>query len=103
MKPHALILALAASVAHAGVFATLPNEANGQIALTDNQTKQCHGKTRLGFARSEDGHVVFGCWGYVPPYIVMQYDTGETRMYPAADFQLLHPPADGAKSDKQPL
>lgn len=89
-----LLLALATS-AHAAELARLPNQAGGEIVLTDARVKTCPDGWPVAIGRAGSGQTSFGCWTYTETgYVYVRWSDGDVRMYPLLDFEFLEmPPA----------
>lgn len=79
--------------AHAAELAYLPNQAGGQIVLTDVKPDACSGRA-IAFARTSDGNTLYGCWTPGERFITIEWSDGDFRTYPIADFELYRAPDD---------
>lgn len=73
--------------AHAAELAYLPNEAGGQIVLTDTTIALCDDGP-VAFARAADGETIYGCWAPGENFVTVRWATGKISTYPVADFTL---------------
>ena len=75
-------------VAHATDVATMPNQANGLIVLTD-EVGNCMNGRRM-YITSGYGQVLSGgCWTSKDPWVFVQYyGESEVRRYPEDNFRL---------------
>ena len=92
MKKLLLALMLVSGVAHSGTFATMPNQANGKIVLTDEACK-LDGRTYDGLHRAynygSSGYTSEGCWMMEDETIVVAWIGSKDKMrYPSANFTL---------------
>lgn len=102
MKAAAYTLAIAALVAspvQAEVFATAANASGGEIVLTTLKGK-CQNDQLMAFARTKEGATVHGCWSYMKPYVIVNYQDNDQRIYQATIFRLANPPANDAPAAK---
>jgi hypothetical protein len=84
-----------ASGANAAELARLPNQAGGEIVLTDARAKACPPEWPVAIGRTGSGQTVSGCWTYTETgYVYVRWSDGDVRMYPLLDFEfLVQPPA----------
>lgn len=92
MKKLLLALMLVSGMAQAGIFATMPNQANGKIVLTDEVCK-LDGKVYEGINRAYNygsaGYTSEGCWMMEDETIVVVWVGSKDKMrYPAENFTL---------------
>jgi hypothetical protein len=85
-------LLLGPSIARAEVIATMPNEGNGFIVLTDDPCKH-EGKVYKGlnrlYAYTSQGHNSEGCYGVEDDTVVAIWITSGNKMrYPISSFTL---------------
>lgn len=99
MKLQTLILAamLLAAPAYARNIAYVENDAGGEIILTDDAGTCKDGGLRV-LGRGGNSKVIFGCWimDETATYILVQWQDGDFRMYPAEDFTIIPAPGTGA-------
>jgi hypothetical protein len=88
-----ILLALSFS-AQARVIASMPNQAGGKIVLTDEacvyQGKNYNALNKAYFYTTT-GVTGNGCWGIESGsevVTVVWHDTGDTKRYPAANFEI---------------
>lgn len=87
------IAALAvAAPAHAAEIAWMPNEAGGEVILTNDRTADCGARLHLAVARSNDGDVFRGCWTYTETGYVYAVFGEKVRMWKLTDFKLFEYP-----------
>ena len=92
MKKLLLGVLLCASYAHAGTFATMPNQANGKIVLTDEACVH-NGKNYSNLNRAYNygsaGYTQEGCWSVEDETIVVYWIDSDKKMrYPIQNFTL---------------
>jgi hypothetical protein len=83
MKKLALPLALCAAVisAQAGTMFSIPNNAGGEIRLTDD-TGPCRANTRHAYSTSSTGEATFGCWtGGPDATFLLSWDNGRKSVF----------------------
>lgn len=93
----AAIATLAFGPAAADVVATLPNNAGGHIRLTDDacSSRVNQGMSlRFAYSTTKDGRYFTGCWGMVDDDVMVFFDDGERRLYPADNFTIRKKKAD---------
>jgi len=78
-----LLIGCAADVAVAVEF-YIPNDAGGQIRLTD---EKCNSSTLRAYAYTLEGHVIYGCWIYKDDMVHVHWPGGDMRVYPAGLFK----------------
>ena len=92
MKKLLIALMLVSGIAKSATFATMPNQANGKIVLTD-ETCKFDGKVYDGLNRAYNygsaGYTSEGCWMAEDETIVVIWIDSNTKMrYPMANFTL---------------
>jgi hypothetical protein len=68
------------SCAHAETW-TMPNNAGGQIVLTDRKCSEKYPSLMQMYARSGDGTTLNGCWALYDGYVHVSYDDRTERTY----------------------
>lgn len=68
----------------------LPNQAGGQIILTDTK---CPNYSELNwmYARNSSGQSIAGCWTVKDGFVQVAWDSGGLSSYPANQFKQLNP------------
>jgi hypothetical protein len=92
----ALLTALSIGIAKAEAIASMPNEGNGKIVLT-NQVCEHKGKTysplKRAYSYSAQGYTFEGCFHLEDDTVVIIWGIGERvekRRYPASGFTLIN-------------
>ena len=92
MKKLLLGLLLVSGLAQSATFATMPNQANGKIVLTDEVCKldnQVFDSLMRAYNYGSTGYTSEGCWMMEDETVVVVWVGGKERMrYPAANFTL---------------
>lgn len=90
MKLSTIILsAMLATTAHAEVIATMPNNAGGQIKLTDNTGNCAKDSTNVAYSTSDTGAFLIGCWFTVDDDVFISFDGGRIqRAFKVRDFSV---------------
>jgi len=73
------------AMAHADTW-TMPNNAGGQIVLSDRVCSDKYPKLLQMYTRGSDGVTLDGCWAYYDGYIHVVYDDKSQRTYDPKDF-----------------
>ena len=63
-----------------------PNNAGGQIVLTDRQCSSEYPTLRLMYSRNAQGNTIRGCWAFYDGFVQVTYDDGSQRVYDPAGF-----------------
>lgn len=91
MKKLLSVLLLCPTLAFGAVVASMNNQGGGKIVLTDEQCVH-KGKTYKGLLRSyfytAEGITGEGCWVLEDESITVVWHMGETRRYPASNFDI---------------
>jgi hypothetical protein len=82
----AAALLFAVLQANAEVIASLPNEAGGQILLTNAKGPCKNGLLMMSTVKS--GEYLQGCWSPYDEQVFVVYADGSSRMYPMEGFTL---------------
>lgn len=87
-----LLLCLSAAAANAEMIATLPNEANGKIVITDQPCKY-EGKTwdklNRAYNYGSSGNSSEGCWAIEDEVVTIVWvDSLKTMRYPLANWTI---------------
>lgn len=90
-----IALMLAATTAHAGIIATINNEAGSTIKLTDGKCDigtKSHSKKGWSalFATAGNGRTIEGCWFWNSDVqeIIAVYEDGSTYAYPSQSITI---------------
>ena len=82
----ALVLALTAVQAQAKVLAISPNDAKGEIVLTDITVDLC-GNNYMAYTTAPTATTIYGCWWNDERMVHITYDNYQTfRSYPINTF-----------------
>ena len=87
----ALLLTLGINTAQAEAIATMPNNANGKIVLTNEICKfkgKVYDSLRRAYNYTEQGYTSEGCYAIEDETVVVVWDSGNKMRYPAANFTL---------------
>jgi hypothetical protein len=91
IKHIALVTFMLPTLAFAEAIATMPNEGNGLIVLTDDPCKY-EGKTYKGLNRlysyTAQGHNSEGCYAVEDDTVVAVWSSGNKMRYPISSFTL---------------
>ena len=91
MKKLIALLLLAPTLAFGGVVASMNNQGGGKIVLTD---EQCIYKGKnyrhlyKAYFYTAEGITGDGCWVIEDESVTVVWHMGETRRYPAANFDI---------------
>ena len=92
MKKLLIALMLVSSIAESATFATMPNQANGKIVLTDELCKfdnQVYDGLNRAYNYGAAGYTNEGCWMVEDETIVVVWvGTKDKMRYPMANFTL---------------
>jgi hypothetical protein len=83
------ILGLTLSVSAYADTWTMPNNAGGQIVLSDRKCSDKYPVLFQMFSRGSDGVTLNGCWAFYDGYIHVVYDDRSERTYDPRDFTKL--------------
>jgi hypothetical protein len=87
----ALIAIIFSRQANATDLAWMPNDAGGEIVLTDIRTQEC-GEARVVVARAAGGRAIVGCYAYTETgYVAARFGT-DLRVWKLEDFRLFDAP-----------
>lgn len=65
----------------------MPNQAGGEIVLTDVTSPGCKAGMHMAFGRSGSGDLITGCWAYSESgYVLVRWDVGSTKVFKLTDF-----------------
>jgi hypothetical protein len=95
------VLAFSALPAHAEVIASSPNEAGGQILLTNAKGSCTSGLLLMSTTRT--GEYLHGCWAPYDNQVFVVYSDGTIRLYSMDGFVLRNRESRPAKSRGQSL
>ena len=78
-----------ANKAHAKEVAYMPNEAGGEIILTDQRGK-CPAGQRIVLGRGASGRMIHGCYTFSTSgrFVLVNWADGDASMYDVSDFKL---------------
>lgn len=74
-------LAAASLAAHAGVIATMRNDAGGFVKLTDNTGTACSSSGRFVVSTTNRGRAITGCYYYTGTGVLINWDSGSGSSY----------------------
>ena len=86
MKKLLIILMLFSPLAQADILAWLKNQAGGYIYFTDTQCSRKGEYWKVVYGTNKSGGSTFGCWFYSDGMVHVQWDTGNTSAFNAADL-----------------
>ena len=85
MKKLLIALLFLSTSAFADTWIT-PNNAGGQIILTDRICSDKYPSLRQMYSRNSSGETIKGCWGIYDGYVQAVYDDGTQRTYEPVSF-----------------
>lgn len=92
MRKLLLALILVSTASYSATFATMPNQANGKIVLTDEVCKlgnEVFDNLMRAYNYGSAGYTSEGCWIMEDETVVVVWVGGKEKMrYPAANFTL---------------
>lgn len=92
MKLSLLLVGLLFSFNANALAWAMPNEASGQIVITDGECwlkGTQYDKLYKAYARTYAGETFNGCWYYKDTMVHIVYESGTERTYKATDFTKL--------------
>lgn len=82
-----------ANTAAARDLAYMPNQAGGEIVLTDVPSAVCTAPARVAYSRGEAGDLIAGCWYAMENYVHIKWHGGSTRVFRYSQFTAFDQPA----------